>query len=164
MFMDGWHGKYEGGQCLVFVTNSLTMDTRGKLAGGLFVAWMMGILNSILGRARRVVARALPPAGSAMGAAALFALFTVQLMNAYGMMLLVMTYYAGFFFSIILGLALGNTVAQTMGAPSGAQVANKGAAEPLLGGGNGGGDIVDPCCPVDEDEDEGDIESTYASP
>lgn len=38
------------------------------------------------------------------------ALYTLQLMNAYALMLLVMTYYSGFFFAAVVGLALGQIV------------------------------------------------------
>ena len=146
MYMDGWHGSYPGPakQCLVFITSTLTLDSQGKMAAAVIVSLIMGVLNGALGAARLRLQRKMPlkPGTVSLGAdGAALALYTLQLSNAYGMMLLVMTYYAGFFFAIVIGLAVGQLVFLR---PS-ASAQKQDTEQPLLGG----VENVDPCCPTE---------------
>ena len=115
-----------------------------KMAAAVIVALIMGIGNGALGAARQRMQRKMPLKSAqisleADGAA--LVLYTLQLANAYAMMLLVMTYYAGFFFAIVTGLAVGQLVFLR---PSAAH-SKSDNEQPLLGG----VENVDPCCPTE---------------
>ena len=81
-------------------------------------------------------------------------LYTLQLSNAYAMMLLIMSYYSGFFFAIVVGLAVGQLLFLRPPLQQGA--AKKGPSGDVSAFEN-----VDPCCPIDDEQQRGAAKSDY---
>ena len=157
--MHGDYSGSRADLCLVFFRPSWVLDSQAKLSGALFLSMLMGMANAVFARLRRrlnalaPLQRLGPPRerlrkarGFAAGAgptspfshtcwgvgladALALLLYTLQLTNAYALMLLVMTYYSGFFFSCVVGLALGQILFLRNDVPA---------------------ETVDPCCQTGE--------------
>jgi len=111
MFMSGMKGRLEASDpCLVFLFSGWVIDSHSKHAGALIGAFLMGLFNSLC----VLVCRRLPPISSARAidqtlAYGFFRLVVVfiQLVNAYFLMLLAMSYYAWLVIMVAFGLAVG---------------------------------------------------------
>mmetsp|Transcript_6247 Transcript_6247/g.9746 ORF Transcript_6247/g.9746 Transcript_6247/m.9746 type:complete len:170 (+) Transcript_6247:112-621(+) len=113
VMMMGFQGAYDGGPCMLFLFEGAVVDTATKyvfailgaflLAFGMHVLGMIGhwyrsnVSGPLHGEERRSLSLHLPSV----------LLYGLQMLNAYWLMLLVMTYEQFIFSAIILGLTLG---------------------------------------------------------
>jgi len=114
MYMDGIHFTIDPDQqCLIFLFQGWVVDSYGRLIVTLIVCIAMGMLNGALFKLRSK-ARMQFPIKEAVQATDLMhgLLYGFQMLNAYLCMLLVMTYYAGYILTTVLGLTLGHMMFQ----------------------------------------------------
>jgi copper transporter 1 len=136
-----------GGACVLFLFSSWTLDTAAKYALGLVGAFLMGSSNEGLSWLRRRLVNKFAGT-SARGLLSL--VYGVQMMLAYFMMLLVMTYEGGMVLCVISGLAFGHFVFSVLLAPSKKAAGAPGAASK---GGDESGGSNSPCCGGNEFEE-----------
>ena len=137
-----------GSACVLFLFSGWSLDSAAKYGVGLVGAFLLGTSNEGLSWVRRRLSQKL--AGKA-ARGLLSLVYAVQMMLAYSMMLLVMTYEGGLVIGIITGLAFGHFVFSVLLGPAGkAAVAGVLAAKETeeSGGHNS------PCCGGAELEDE----------
>jgi copper transporter 1 len=130
-----------GSACVLFLFPGWTLDTAAKYAVGLVGAFLMGGSNEGLSWARRRLSRKL--AGTA-ARGLLSLVYGLQMMLAYSIMLLVMTYEGGLILCVLSGLAFGHFLFSVLLSPRGAAAGTGGAA--ALEGGEESGGSNSPCC------------------
>lgn len=99
------HG--EGVMCLLFLFENWTINTETKYILSILVTFFMGMLNELFVVSRKYVAEK-TSTSSLLIKSLNSLLYGAQMVNAYWLMLLVMTYEALVFTAIILGLTVGH--------------------------------------------------------
>lgn len=95
------------GTCVLFLFSGANINTQGKYAIALIMSFFMAFCNEGFAFARKRVL-GLPTMKTSLKSVIECFLYGLQMVVAYWMMLLVMTYEAGIFTMLILGLVAGH--------------------------------------------------------
>lgn len=117
VMMNGFQTSFNGGSCIIYLFEGATVDTQAKYVGAVVATLLMAIAVELL-RGLRGSIRAGDFAWSrSLAATKVWALdlvdaafLGVQMVLAYWLMLLVMTYESVIFAAIIVGIVLGHLV------------------------------------------------------
>ncbi len=141
-----------GSACVLFLFGGWALDSAAKYGLGLVGAFLMASSNEGLSWLRR---RLSPKLAGKAARGLLSLVYAVQMMLAYFMMLLVMTYEGGLVICVIMGLAFGHFLFSVLLGPAPRGAASAGSAAGKLDNENGGHNS--PCCggaEFDEEPDE----------
>ena len=112
--MNNGYSLSKGGACILFLFQNAVVDTGGKYAAALFASLAMGVVVELLRVFRVFLAQRHFVFTHTMYPLALDIFltlaFTVQMMFAYWLMLLVMLYEYVVFIFVLLGLAIGHFI------------------------------------------------------
>ena len=100
--------EWEGNTCIVYLFPSWVISSRGKLVGACFGTVFLGIFVEWIVRQRSHMMKKVESAPAKLAISALF--YSTQLVFAYTLMLLIMTYSGPLVLSVILGLVLGHVM------------------------------------------------------
>lgn len=106
MYMDGFH--WLDSTCVIYLFPEWVLSTPGKLAGAAIGSILFGMLLEGVIRGRRDIVQTMPVSWKRLGVSS--TIYGMQLMMGYLLMLVVMTYSAPLFLSVIIGLMLGHIV------------------------------------------------------
>jgi Ctr copper transporter family len=119
VMMMGFQGAYNGNSCVLFLFEGAVVDSATKYAFAVLGAFLMAMMNELLALLRKLYAARVrawlersdgdvSPLASMLADVPVALAYGVQMVNAYWMMLLVMTYEMFLFTAIISGLVVGH--------------------------------------------------------
>eukprot|EP01080_Neovahlkampfia_damariscottae_P004861 gene4861-8455_t len=107
VMMPGFQFAANGGPCILFLFSGWNVNTAVKYAMVMVACFVMGLSNEGLSLLRRRCSIWFNGKSELLKSVPAL-IYAVQMMIAYSMMLLIMTYEIGVFMCLILGLAFGN--------------------------------------------------------
>jgi len=109
VMLPGFQTATAGNACVLFLFSGWGLDTPTKYGIAVFGTFLMGFFNEVLLWSRKYLAHRLRGKPKAYRSLLSF-VYGVQMVLAYWMMLLVMTYEAVIFSALVIGLATGHLV------------------------------------------------------
>jgi hypothetical protein len=109
VMLPGFQVTAYGGPCILFLFGGVNMNTPVLYFLGIFFSILMGVFNEALSFLRNRISFWIKDK-SDFFKIIITILYGIQMINAYWMMLLVMTYELLIFIALIVGLMLGNFI------------------------------------------------------
>lgn len=115
VMMNGYQTSV-GGMCILYLFKGASVDTATKYAFAIIGTFLLAFTVEGLTMLRKLIDARFLKDSHAIQSFVLAILYGVQMVAAYWLMLLVMTYEAGLFTAIIVGLVAGNFFFRLLGA------------------------------------------------